>query len=75
MEKHYKVWLTDAYSRKRPVFDSISSSELDEWLRENAELFSDNSGNIWWIAHNKSDSIRDDIPYSGMGYIVNFEVI
>lgn len=72
---NYRVWLQNEYFDTFPLFDSISGAELETWLRENAEPSADFGKTIWWVAHNHTDMIRDDIPYNGMGYIVKFEKI
>lgn len=75
MEKNYRVWLQNEYFDTFPLFDSISGSELDTWLHENAEPTADFGKTVWWVDHRHTDMIRDDIPYNSMGYIVKFEEI
>ena len=76
MEKtFYRVWLQNEYFERFPMFDRIEGWELDAWLRENAEPSDDFGKTVWWVEHNHTNSLRDDIPYNGMGYIVKFEKI
>jgi hypothetical protein len=72
---YYRVWLNNEYCESFPLFDSIEKDELEAWLRENAEPSADFGKTVWWIDHNHTASIRDDIPYNSMGYIVKFEEI
>lgn len=62
-------------ARASPLFDRIEAFEFEAWLRENAEPSADFGKTVWWIDHNHTASIRDDIPYNSMGYIVKFEKI
>jgi hypothetical protein len=72
---YYRVWLNNEYCESFPLFDCIEGVELETWLRENAEPSDDFGKTIWWIDHNRTDLIRDDIPYNSMGYIVKYEKI
>lgn len=76
MEKnYYRVWLNNEYCKSFPLFDRIEAIEFEAWLRENAEPSADFGKTVWWIDHRHTESIRDDIPYNCMGYIVKFEKI
>lgn len=76
MEKtYYRVWLNNEYCQSFPLFDHIEAFEFEAWLRENAEPSADFGKTVWWIDHSHTASIRDDIPYNSMGYIVKFEKI
>lgn len=72
---YYRVWLNNEYCDSFPLFDCIEQDELEAWLRKNAEPFAGFGKTVWWIDHSRTDSIRDDIPYNGMGYIVKYEKI
>ena len=72
---YYRVWLQNEDFDSFPLFDRISAEELETWLHENAEASNDFGKTVWWIEHYRTDSIRDDIPYSSMGYIVKYEKI
>lgn len=72
---YYRVWLNNEYCESFPLFDRIEAFEFEAWLRENAEPNDDFGKTVWWIDHNHTASIRDDIPYNSMGYIVKFEEI
>lgn len=76
MEKtYYRAWLTNEYCETFPLFDRIEESELEIWLHENAEASADFGKTVWWVDHSSTASIRDDIPYNSMGYIVKYEKI
>lgn len=72
---YYKVWLINEYWEEFPLFDRIEEGELDTWLHEYAEACIDFGKTVWWVGHRYTASIRDDIPYNGMGYIVKYEKV
>lgn len=72
---YYRAWLNNEYAKSFPLFDCIEQDELEAWLRKNAEPSADFGKTVWWIDHSRTDSIREDIPYNSMGYIVKFEEI
>ncbi len=75
MENYYRAWLMNEYGVNFPLFDRIEASELEIWLHENAEASADFGKTVWWVDHGHTASIRDDIPYNSMGYIVKYEKI
>ena len=69
--KYYKVWYVNQYSERFLRFERISEYKLKEFLRNQAEYFSDK----WWINHLNSEVKDCNIPYNGMGYYVEFEEV
>ena len=71
----YRVWLNNEYCESFQLFDCIEQDDLKDWLHKNAEPSADFGKTVWWIDHSRTDSIRDDIPYNSMGYIVKYEEV
>lgn len=67
--QYYRVWASNEYFERFPIFDRIEESELETWLHENAE----HNGEVWWA--NDRERAEFNIPYNAMGYIIKYAKI